>query len=589
MQSLVEQLTTIFGDAFAAASYDRRYGEVVVSNRPDLGDFQCNGALPAAKEYKQQPRQIAQNVIDALAEKEIFEEVVPAGPGFINIRLSDDFLSGHVARMAADERLGCAPTPEPLTVVLDYGGPNVAKYMHVGHLRPSIIGDSLRRIFRFRGDNVVGDIHLGDWGTQMGMLINEVERHYPDLPYFDPDYSGPYPAESPVTMEDLQVMYPAASARVKADEEAAEAARRATRELHQGRPGYRALWQHFRDISLAALREDVEMLDVHFDLWLGESDTNERIESLVNSLLAEGHAQESQGAIVVPVQRPDDKAEIPPLVLLKSDGAMLYTTTDLATIAQRMADYRPDAILYVVDARQSLHFEQVFRVAYMAHIVPPEVSLEHLAFGTMNGPDGKPFKTRAGDVPLLRELINMVMEKAQARLEEMEVAQDYSEEERATIAQQVGLATLKFADLVNHRTKDYIFDLERVSSFEGRTGPYLLYSAVRVKSILRRATEQGLAPGEILPPAGPEERELMLKLAEWPDVFAHSYNTRAPNHLADYVYNLAIIFNRFYREYHILNEPDAARQASWLALISYALGVIELVLDLLGIEVPDRM
>lgn len=592
MQALTERLTDLFADAFADAGYDRAYGEVVASSRPDLGDFQCNGALPAASDAGQNPRQIAQAVVEAVdddARSETFASVELAGPGFINIRLQDGFLAQQIEQMAADERLGVPAVAEPQRVVLDYGGPNVAKPMHVGHLRASIIGDSLKRLFGFRGDHVVGDVHLGDWGLQMGMLIIEVRRRYPDLPYFDPDYGGPYPDESPVSMADLQEMYPAVSARCKEDAEAMEAARQATKELQEGRPGYRALWQHFVDVSVATLKSDFEELNIEFDLWLGESHADPYIPELVEGLRAGGHAYESEGALIMPIDRPDDKTEIPPLMLLKSDGAALYGTTDLATIKMRMEELDPDMILYVVDARQSLHFEQVFRAARRGGIVPDEVGLEHLAFGTMNGPDGKPFKTRAGGVMALRDLIEMVREKALSRLEEVDAAQEYDEAERQEIARLVGLAALKFADLVNHRAKDYVFDLDRFSSFEGRTGPYLLYTAVRTKSILRKAEEQGIEPGAIVGPAGPEERELMLKLTALPDVLAHAYETRAPNHLADYVYNLALIFNRFYREYHILSEEDAARQASWLALSLYTMRQVEHVLSLMGIAVPERM
>ena len=594
LKSLTETLTALLGDAFEAGGYDRLYGEVVRSNRPDLGDFQCNGALPAAKAYGKNPRQIAQEVVSALQEaagEEMFAEVGLAGPGFINLRLSDAFLARHVHHMAQDARLGARAAPQTAAqhVVLDFGGANVAKPMHVGHLRSSIIGDSLKRLFSFCGDRVTGDIHMGDWGLQMGMLIMEVERRFPDLPYFDPDFEGPYPEESPVTMADLQEFYPQASARAKSDPEAMEAAREATKALQEGRAGYRALWQHFVDVSIASLRRDFEALNVHFDLWLGESHADPYIEPMIERLKREGYAVESEGALIMPVDEPEDRVDIPPLMLLKSDGAALYGTTDLATLAMRVEELEPDAILYVVDARQSLHFEQVFRAARKAHVVPRDVPLEHLPFGTMNGPDGKPFKTREGGVMRLNDLIEMVRAKARARLQEVDAAQDYGEAEREEIARLVGLSALKFADLVNHRSKDYVFDLERFSSFEGRTGPYLLYTAVRTKSILRRAAEQGLEAGKILPAAGAEERELALKLAEMPDVVSYAYETRAPNHLADYVYNLAISFNRFYREHHILSEEDAAQQGSWLALSDYSLRQMELVLSLMGIEVPERM
>ncbi|HSM55983.1 MAG TPA: arginine--tRNA ligase [Candidatus Sulfomarinibacteraceae bacterium] len=593
MKAITEKLSSLFGQAFAASGYDEVYGEVVPSNRPDLSDFQCNGALPAASEYQKNPREIAQQVVDALdpqTREETFSEISLAGPGFINIRLSDRFLAQHIGEMSQDERLGVPLVRRPRNVVLDFGGANVAKRMHIGHLRPTIIGDSLQRLFRFRGDNVVSDIHMGDWGLQMGMLIKEIEHRQPDLPYFDADYTGPYPEESPVDMDDLQEIYPAASERTKTDPEALEAARLATKDLQDGRPGYRALWQHIVDVSIEALKEDFERLDVTFDLWMGEADAHPRIEPMVRRLVEQGYAQESAGAIIIEVDEPDDKADIPPLMLLKSDGSVLYGTTDLATIEQRVEELKAEFIGYVVDIRQSLHFEQVFRAARKTGIAPAgEVDLEHLPNGTINGPDGKPFKTRAGGVPTLKEVIDMVVDKARERLEEIEAAQSYDEEERERIAEQVGIAALKFGDLVNHRAKDYVFDLERFTSFEGRTGPYMLYAAVRTKSIMRRAVEEGLRGGDIIPPASSEERDLMLKLSELPNVVAHAYETRAPNHLADYVYNLAITFNRFYREHHILSEKDAAQQASWLALSQCTLRQIECVLSLLGIEVPERM
>ena len=592
LNSLTEILTEYVGNAFEAAGYDREFGLVVRSNRPDLGDYQCNGALPAAGAYGKNPREIAQAAVEQLGaamQDGVFAEVSPAGPGFINLRLDDRFLARHIHNMAQDERLGVPEKTDARHVIIDFGGANVAKPMHVGHLRSTIIGDSLQRLFSFCGDRVTSDIHMGDWGLQMGTLIMAVKQRRPDLPYFDPDYEGPYPEQSPVTMADLQDYYPEASARNKSDPEALEASRKATRELQEGRPGYRALWQHFVDVSIASLSRDFDSLNVHFDLWLGESHADPYIEPMIETLIDAGFAVESEGALIVPVDRPDDKTEIPPLMLLKSDGAVLYGTTDLATLAMRMAELEPDAILYVVDARQSLHFEQVFRAARKSGVVPQSVDLEHLPFGTMNGPDGKPFKTRAGGVMPLDDLIQMVRVKARTRLQEVDAAQEYPDEEREEIARLVGLSALKFADLINHRARDYVFDLERFSSFEGRTGPYLLYTAVRTKSILRRADELGLKAGDILPAAGAEERELVLKLAELPDVVAHAYETRAPNHLADYAYNLAIIFNRFYREHHILSEENAARQASWLALSHYSLRQIETVLSLMGIEVPERM
>ena len=589
MLSLTELLTDIVSDAFAESGYDRQYGEVHISARPDLAQFQCNGALSAAKANKANPREIGQKVADVLANNDAFSEVSLAGPGFINLKLTDEFLTEHTQSTASDDRLGVDGVSNPQKVVIDYGGPNVAKPMHIGHLRAAIIGESVKRIARFLGHDVLGDVHLGDWGLQMGMLISELQRRQPDLPYFDADSTGPYPKDSPVTIVDLEKMYPAASAKAKEDADVMEAARSATFELQQGRPGYRALWQHFHDVSVAEMRADYATLNVEFDLWLGESDTHDRTRPLIERLRKSGLAYESEGALVMDVAEPDDKKEMPPLMLLKSDGAVLYSTTDLATIEQRVQDLNAEATIYVVDKRQGLHFRQLFRAAYKSGVAPESMHLEHAGFGTMNGQDGKPFKTRDGGVMSLKNLMQLVTNKATERMAEAEVAKDYDDSERAAIAHVVGMATLKYADLMNHRTKDYVFDLDRFSSFEGRTGPYLLYTTVRTKSILRKAEERGLKSGNLLPPETDADRDVMLKLAELPDVLRRAWDGRAPNHLCEYGFSLATVFNRFYHEHHILSEQDSARQASWLGLSELCVRALELVLELLGMEVPDRM
>lgn len=588
MESLTNRLTEIVSDAFAACGHDRGYGAVDVSDRPDLGQFQCNGALAAAKAQKTNPRQIGEAVAKILRADVAFRDVSLAGPGFINLTLTDEFLGEHVAATAGDERLGVDRVDRPSKVVIDYGGPNVAKPMHVGHLRAAIIGESLKRIARFLGHDVLGDVHLGDWGLQMGMLITELERRRPDLPYFDAGYSGPYPEESPVTIADLEELYPAASERAQIDPAAMDAARSATRELQQGRLGYRALWQHFHDVSVREMKADYAMLNVEFDLWLGESDTQDRIPAIVERLREEGLAYESEGALVMDVAQADKK-EVPPLMLVKSDGAVLYGTTDLATIEQRVEDFGAEEAIYVVDNRQGDHFRQVFRAAHRSGIAPPSMRLEHAGFGTMNGKDGKPFKTRAGGVMKLKDLMRLVTDKATERMAEAEVAKGYDDEEKARIARMVGMATLKYADLMNHRTKDYVFDLDRFSSFEGRTGPYLLYATVRTKSILRKAAERGFRPGDLRPPGSDAERQVMLKLAELPDVLRRAWDGRAPNHLCEYGYALATVYNRFYHEHHILSETDAGRRASWLGLAAYCVRTLEVTLELLGIEVPERM
>lgn len=590
MRSLRERLTEILADVFVAYGLDPKYGQVTISSRPDLAQFQCNGALAAAKSQGTNPRQIAQKVADALASSDPIEAVSIAGPGFINLTLKDNFLAAHAQAMLLDDgRLGCEESAAPYQIVIDYGGANIAKPLHVGHLRSAIIGESLKRLARFLGHDVVGDVHLGDWGLQMGMIISELERRQPSLPYFDPAYKGPYPAESPVTIANLEEIYPAVSTQAKTDEQVMEAARQVTYELQSGRRGYRALWQHVHDASVTDLKTDYDKLNIEFDLWLGESDAQERIPALVKRLQAQGWAHESQGALVIDIAEPDDKKDIPPLILIKSDGAALYGTTDLATIEQRMEDFAPDLILYVVDKRQSNHFLQVFRGAYKTGIAPQSTDLEHIGFGTMNGEDGKPFKTRQGGVMKLKDLIQMVTRKALQRMDEVEVAKDCGEAEKAEIARAVGVATLKFADLTSHRTKDYIFDLDRFSSFDGRTGPYLLYTAVRIKSILREAAAHDLESGPILPPASDIERKMMLKVAELPEMLALAFDTRAPNHLCEYAYDLAALLNRFYHEHHVLSESSAPQQASWLGLLRLSLSALELILDILGINVPERM
>ncbi len=587
MTSLTGQLSRIVAEIFAGQGLPGELGAVSRSNRPDLGQFQCNGALAAAKLAKQPPRRIAEAVAAALRDDPVFRTVDLAGPGFLNLTVTDAFLAEQGNALAGDPRLG-VPAKDPAeTIVLDFGGPNIAKPMHVGHLRASIIGDALQRLFRFAGDRVVSDVHMGDWGLPMGMLISEIARRRPDLPYFDPAQDGPWPADSPVTMAELEELYPAAAAACKTDPARLEAARAATAELQAGRPGYRALWRHFIDVSVAGMRRDFGSLGVAFDLWLGEADVNDVIGPMIEDLRARGLTEESEGALVVRVARPEDKADVPPLILLKSDGGAMYGTTDLATIIDRIRRFDPDAILYVVDQRQHLHFEQVFRAARLAGLAG-RARLEHIGFGTMNGPDGKPFKTRAGGVMRLQDLIAMATEQALLRLEEAGLAAGYPEDERRTIARQVGIAAVKFADLSNHRSSNYIFDLDRFTRFEGRTGPYLQYAAVRIKSLLRKAEAQGDGPGALLPPTG-VERELMLALGQMPDAVAGAYDQRAPNLLCDFAHGLAQEFSRFYGACHILSEPDPALRASRLGLARVTLDQLSLLLGLLGIEVPDRM
>lgn len=600
MTSFTAQLSDIAGSVFQAQGLDPAFGQVIVSGRPDLGQFQCNGALAAAKAAKQNPRAIAEKVAEALRANPVFREVSLAGPGFINLSVTDEYFATAMNRVAADPRLGQPTKAKPDVVVLDYGGPNIAKPMHVGHLRAAIIGDSIRRIFKFIGDETIGDVHMGDWGLQMGMLISELEIRQPTLPYFDATFTGPYPATSPVTLSELEEMYPKASGDCKADPARLERARLATAELQDGRAGYRAVWQHFFDISVDAMKRDYGNLGVYFDLWKGEACVNDLIPPMVEDMKKKGIAIEDKGALIVPVKEETDKQDIPPLILIKSDGAAMYGTTDLATIVDRVNCQNPDRSVYVVDHRQSLHFVQVFRAAIKAGI-NGKGKLFHLGYGTMNGVDGKPFKTRAGGVMRLDDLIQMMSDEAMKKLTEHGLGADYTEAERSDIAKKVGIAALKFADLSNNPIANYIFDLDRFSRFEGKTGPYLLYAAVRVKSLLKKAEAQGFwsadkqavwpgdnKPGVILAPEE-GERDLMLMLGQMPDAVDAAYAELAPNRIADFAFNLAQTFSSYYSAFHILSETDVARRQSRLALAELVLKELELCLELLGITTPERM
>ena len=586
--SVLSDLSRLVGRGFDAIGLEPAYGTVVVSNRPDLGQFQCNGALAAARQARRNPREIAASVVGRIGDDSRLADVSLAGPGFINLTVTDAVIARYVSGMADDPRLGVSAVSEPLDVIVDYAGPNVAKAMHVGHLRATIIGDSLKRLFRFAGHRVLGDAHFGDWGLQMGMLIVAAREHLPDLPHLDERFAGPYPDPPPITLADLQEWYPGIAARVGEDEEVATEARRATRDLQSGRPGYVALWEHFVRVSRESQERDFADLGVEFDLWYGESTVRHRLRPLVDAALVAGVAEGSEGAVVVEVAEPGDKTEISPLILETSHGAFLYGTTDLATIAMRVDDLDADLILYVVDARQAYHFEQVFRAARRTGVAGRAV-MEHIRFGTMNARDGTPFKTRAGGVLRLQDLIGMVTEAATLRLDESDLAAGYSDEERTTIARQVGIAALKFGDLINNRTSNYVFDLRRFTSLEGKTGPYLQMAAVRMGSILDKAAGRGLVPGRVQAPTAEAERRLMLRMLQLPEVTGRAAELRAPNHLAEYAYELASDFSRFYEACHILTEPDSKRRASWLALVRTNRRVLALLLDLLGIEVPNRM
>lgn len=580
-------LTDKTGDAFVREGFDATWGKVNVSDRPDLADFQCNGALAVAKQAKANPREVATKITAHLTGDTAIKSLEIAGPGFLNFVLSDSALSDRANALSADERLGAPVVETKRKVIIDYGGPNVAKPMHVGHLRTAVIGESLKRIMRFMGDEVIGDAHFGDWGYQMGLLITAVSDEQPDLPYFDASFDGDYPAQSPVSLSDLERLYPFAATKGKEDTDYRDRARKATRELQEGRKGYRALWQHFVTVSREALIRDYAALGVEFDLWNGESDADPFVAPMVEELKTKGLLEADQGAEIIRVAREDDKAEIPPLLVVSSEGSAMYGTTDLATIKQRREELAPDLILYAVDQRQSNHFTQVFRAAYLGGYAT-EGQLEHIANGTVNGTDGKPFKTREGGVLKLYDLISQAKEKAVARLHEAGLGKDLSEADFADTAHKVAIAALKFAELSNHRLTNYVFDLDRFMVFEGKTGPYLIYQAVRMKSILRKALEQDVSNGEITVTEA-AERELVLLLDGFEAALKETYLKRAPNILADHVYRLAQTFSKFYAACPVLIADTDAQKASRLALVKLTLAQLEKGLDLMGLTAPEVM
>lgn len=587
MASLAEKLSEQVGAAFAACGLPETMGVVRVSDRPDLAQFQCNGAMAAAKQAKKNPRAVAEEIVALLKENAIFSRVEIAGPGFINIDIHDHVLQDHMASVATDARLGVGDIGAGRMVVLDYGGPNIAKPMHVGHLRASIIGDSVRRILAFAGYRTLGDVHMGDWGTHMGMIISE----YLDTGRADYVLGLDLDNEAHVAelMEDLSAMYPRVAAACKEDEARKARAQDATLQIQNNVPEYKALWEVIREASVRGMRRNFEALNVHFDLWKGEADVHGLIPAMVDDLKARHVAVEDDGALVVHVKAEGDTKEVPPLILYKRDGAVMYGTTDLATILERMDLYKPEKIIYVVDQRQHLHFEQVFRAARLSGIAPASVELTHAGFGTMNGPDGKPFKTRTGGVMKLEDLIQMGIERASARLAEAKLGADFAQDEKDDIAHKVAIAAIKFADLQNQRQADYIFDLDRLTSFEGKTGPYLLYQVVRIKSLLRKAQAQGLGYEAGRFRLSDSDRALALLLGEFPDVVEGAQRHYTPHVLCDYAFRLSQQFSSFYAQCHILSEKDEDIRASRLALCALTAQMLAQILALLGIDVPERM
>lgn len=595
MKKILDLITDEVTKAFTECGYDAKYAKVTLSNRPDLCEYQCNGAMAAAKEYKKAPFMIADEVVEKLAANPIFAMAESVKPGFLNLKIDEAYLADYVAKMQEDEgRFGCEKTEAPKTIMIDYGGPNVAKPLHVGHLRSAIIGESVKRIGKFMGHNVIGDVHLGDWGLQMGLIITELKLRRPELVYFDDAYTGEYPEEAPFTISELEEIYPTASKKSKEDEAYKEAAMQATFELQHGKRGYQALLKHILNVSVTDLKRNYANLNVSFELWKGESDAQPYIPDMVQKMKDDGFAYISDGALVVDVKEDTDTKEIPPCMILKSDGASLYNTTDLATMVWRMKDYNPDEIIYVVDKRQELYFTQVFRCARKTGIVKPETELKFLGFGTMNGKDGRPFKTRDGGVMRLEHLISGINEEMLAKIQENQKTKEnlgISTEEAENTAKMVALAAIKYGDLSNQASKDYIFDIDRFTSFEGNTGPYILYTIVRIKSILNKYHGLGKdESGAVIEAAhSKSEKDLMLELSKFNAVMESAFEETAPHKICSYIYDLANAFNSFYHGTKIMSEENETVQKSYIRLLELTKSVLETCIDVLGFSAPERM
>jgi len=588
MKKILDLIREELEQAFEAAGFEKELARVTLSNRPDLCEYQCNGAMAGAKKYHKAPLMIAEEVVAKVTGNGCIRDIEAVKPGFINMKTNPDFIAEYLNQMAEEEKLGVEEESQPRTIMIDYGGPNVAKPLHVGHLRSAIIGESVKRITRFKGNKVTGDIHLGDWGYQMGLIITELKKRQPELPYFDDSFEGEYPKEAPFTISDLEEIYPAASAYAKEHEDYRDEALEATFQLQNGKPGYRAIWKHIMNVSVTDLKKNYENLNVEFDLWKGEADAQKYIPDMVQRLKDEGYARFDEGALVVDVKEETDTKEIPPCMILKSDGAALYDTTDLATLVEREELYRPDEVIYVVDKRQELHFVQVFRCAKKTGITREDTKLTFLGFGTMNGKDGKPFKTREGGVMRLEHLIKDITDKMYEKILDNRTV---SEEDAAKTAKIVGMSALKYGDLSNQAAKDYVFDVDRFTSFEGNTGPYILYTIVRIKSILNKYAESGksLDGLKISGAVNESQKDLMIELTKFNSIIDVAYEELAPHKICAYIYDLANAFNRFYHETKILAEENEKNQQSYIALLKLTREVLNTCIDLLGFEAPERM
>lgn len=588
MKTLINNINDELAAAFKACGYDCSYARASISNRPDLCEYQCNGALAAAKQYKKKPIDIASEVAEILSNQPCFEKIEAVMPGFINIDISKDFLKKYIINMSAEEKLGIE-LDTPKTIIVDYGGANVAKPLHIGHLRSAIIGESIKRMGKYFGNHMIADVHLGDWGLQMGLIIEELKETKPNLPYFDESFDGEYPSEAPFTISELEKIYPAASAKAKEDSEYKKRAQHNTYLLQNGYKPYTAIWKHIMNVSVADLKKNYNNLDVSFDLWKGESDAQPYIPALIKDLEDRHIAHESDGALVVDVAEEGDSKEYPPCIIRKSDGAALYATSDLATIVEREKLYKPDEYIYVTDKRQELHFIQVFRTAKKAGIVPEDRKLIHIGFGTMNGKDGKPFKTRDGGVMRLEALIKDIDDAVYNKIIEN---RDVSEEAAQVTAKIVGLAALKYADLSNQAAKDYIFDIERFASFEGNTGPYILYTIVRINSILKKFYEsegKEVTPADLTIIDSTQQKKLLLELSRFNELIKAAWEDLAPHKICAYIYSIADLCNGFYHDVKILSQEDEAKKRSYLYTMIITRRALLDAIHMLGIEAPEEM
>lgn len=582
--------------AFEAAGYGEaeagsRLGRVTLSNRPDLCEYQCNGAMAGAKKFRKAPLAIAGEVAEKLRDSRVFSQAEAVAPGFLNLKISGEYLREYLGGMRRAEKFGLEKPSKPRKIMIDYGGANVAKPLHVGHLRSAVIGESIKRICRYAGHEVIGDAHLGDWGLQMGLVTLGIQERQPELVYFDDSYEGEYPSEPPFTISELEEIYPASSQKSKEDPSYKARAMEATYKLQTGVRGYRALWQHIMNVSVADLKKVYGSLNVEFDLWKGESDVRDLIPEMVQDMKDNGYAYISEGALVVDVKEETDTKEVPPCMILKSDGAALYNTSDLATILERMRLYHPDQIIYLTDKRQDLYFDQIFRCARKTGLVEPETQLRWIGFGTVNGKDGKPFKTRDGGVMRLEVLIQETKEEMLRKIRE---GREMSEEEAREVADMVAISALLYGDLSNQASKDYIFDMDRFTSFEGDTGPYILYTIVRIKSILFKYVEQGGSLDreeelELLAAAGEAQKQLMMQLSGFNAMMESASEEAAPHKVCAFIYDLANAFNHFYHETKILAEEDQAQKESLVALLLLTRDVLETCIQVLGFEAPEKM